>query len=124
MSTNPWLRRLREAHDPETLAGIVNEYLASWSSEDLRELPVGCSPGHVGDVRDIRRWADHLSAVYCDAQAETSPQHRQMLAFFMAALERQAQILTRSTEGEKALKDLFSDDSRPRLFARKVERDQ
>ena len=115
MSTNPWYQRVAQAHDPEELSDIVNAYLESWSPEDLRMLPVGCAPGHVEGPRDIKRWASHLSEVYCDAHADTSPEHRKMLAFFMVALERQAQI-ARRTEGTQALQELFSDDSRPRLF--------
>src|SRR5687768_14225916 len=113
---NPWHQRLAQVHDAQSLAELVNAFLASWSAEELRALPVGCAPGHVEDGRDIKRWAVHLSEVYCDAKAETSQEHRRMLAFFMAALERQSQLANRRNEGARALKDLFSDDSRPTLF--------
>ena len=120
--TNEWQKQLGEAHEGEAVIALVNRYLASWTPEDLRELPEGCARARVEDVEDIRRCAVHLSEVYCDAHAETSPQHRQMLAFFMAALERLTQIQKQAKDGEAALQKLFSDSSRPALFIPKDKR--
>ena len=120
--TSEWQRLLGEAKDKAKLIAVANAYLASWPREDLATLPADCFPGPIEDLEDIRRCVVRLSELYCESQADTSPQFRQLLAFFMAALERHGQLATQRNEGEEALRKHFSERSRPRLFLPKKDR--
>ena len=98
-----WQAQLAHAADERNLLCIVNDFLATWSPSDIAQLPPTSRPGRVKSGEEIRHWSERLAETFCEARADTSPEHHKMLAFFLAAVQRQCTLEAKSA----GLRDSF-----------------
>jgi gamma-glutamyl:cysteine ligase YbdK (ATP-grasp superfamily) len=92
-----WHRQLLQAENEEALVKVVNDFLASCTPESMAGLAEQCRPHRIHDVDDVNFWYQRLADAYCDAHAETSADHRQMLTFFVAAVAREHGLAQEAT---------------------------
>ena len=91
-----WPAQLAHAADERDLLCIVNDFLATWSPHDIAQLPPTSRPGRVKSGDEVRYWSERLAETFCEARAQTSTEHHKMLAFFLAAVQRQCAIEAKS----------------------------
>lgn len=51
---------LSSAESVDEILRVTDEFLSSWSSDELAALPATCRPGAVNSYEDIEFWADRL----------------------------------------------------------------
>lgn len=51
---------LSSAESVDEILRVTDEFLSSWSSDELAALPATCRPGSVNSYEDIEFWADRL----------------------------------------------------------------
>ena len=83
-----WHTQLTQAQGEEELVRVVNDFLSTCTPPFIAGIAEPCRPHRVRDARDVIYCYERLADEYCDARADTSLDHRQMLAFFLAAVER------------------------------------
>ena len=95
-----WMSKIRTVRSDEELVALCREYLASWYHGDLAQIAEECRPTRVRDVDDIAYWNERLAEGFCEraVHAEKPDRHREMLAFFMEAARRAAEL---PASGEK-----------------------
>ncbi|MEO7743502.1 MAG: hypothetical protein ABIR98_11245 [Usitatibacter sp.] len=48
-----WLQQLDASESPSQVVAITRDYLATWSPDEIAQLPMRCRPGRVKDEHDI-----------------------------------------------------------------------
>lgn len=88
-----WHLALSRVKTPSALVGICNEFLASWTPEQLATLPQDCRPSHFDETSQIQHWIGVLAEALCAAGAdEATDGLRHMLGFLFRASDRAAEI--------------------------------
>ena len=89
-----WRGVINGAATEEQIVGIVRDYLACWSPEEIVRLPVECRPGRVHDGEDISQWAFELTSCHLAGRipAEDEPLLLKMMLFVSEAAERLAKV--------------------------------
>jgi hypothetical protein len=89
-----WFRLLDNARNSEEAVGIVRDYLARWSPEEIALLPDACRPPHIRDESDVENL--HRAAVEAYRGSRASGEALRLLAkltgFIACASVRLAQL--------------------------------
>jgi hypothetical protein len=89
-----WLSLVLASSDEAKLAATARDYLASWSPEEVFQLPKECRPGRIRDGEDISHYAFQLARAHC-LRRPGGRDHRlleKMMVFFTHAATRVAQV--------------------------------
>ena len=97
MTTTDWQDRLSQAERTEDVLGIVIEFLATWSPEEMAKLPDACRPGEVRTAADVSECAYALAQCRLSGE-ERSDEFQRMASFFTSAAQRLAQLLAYSVK--------------------------
>lgn len=88
-----WRSVIMNAHTEEELVGIMRDWLACWSPEEIARLPVECRPGRVRDGEDIGHWAFQLTS--CHLARGVAPEDEPLLLKMMLFVNEVAERLAR-----------------------------
>lgn len=91
-----WQDRLDAANDEAGVVGVVRDFLAQLSPQDLSRLPPECRPGKVVDAEDVTSYGLALMRDACSSSDPTSAMIHRLVAFVASASVRLAQIAKRS----------------------------
>ena len=89
-----WRSVIQAAANEDELVGVMRDWLACWSPEEIARLPVECRPGRVRDAVDIGRWAFELTSCHLARKLgpEDEPLLLKMMLFVNEAGERVARL--------------------------------
>ena len=59
-----WYRQIDNAKGALEVVGILRDYLANWTPEELALLPESCRPGRLRDEQDVELLHAHLVEAY------------------------------------------------------------
>lgn len=110
-----WQHAIREVTSCSELASLTNDFLASWTPQEIGRLPLACRPRRMRGVEDIHYWRALIEDSYCSGAAlgDEHQAYIAMLAFFSSA-SRRALELSEPREGtQEAGADLGETDPLP-----------
>ena len=93
-----WEGTLAEAGTASEVVGVVKDYLAQWTPEEVALLPGPCRPGRIVDAEDVSRFAVELARAHCEVTADSPPLLEKLNQFFSAAAARLPQVLAEDGE--------------------------
>jgi hypothetical protein len=96
MTAIGWQGRLNEAVSTEDVGAVVTDYLATWNSAALAELPISCKPDELLAVSDISPFALKLIRQLGIGNRASAPLLYELTTFFTKAALRLAQIGTQA----------------------------
>ena len=86
MSPSGWQQRLNDAFTKEDVVGIVHDFLALWSREEIAQLQSDCVPGRIVHADDVNTYALKLAYRHTLETGDASAMHRMATFFTRAAL--------------------------------------
>lgn len=95
--TNDWRGFLVIAPTEEDVIRLTREYVATWSPEQIAQLPAECRPGRIRDGEDIGQWAYELAQAHCSLRFADDEDRlvASLLAFTAEAVARIAEVRAR-----------------------------
>ena len=89
-----WRNLILSSSQEEEVIGLVRDYLARWSPEEIARLPVECRPRRLRDAEDISRWAFDLASSHCaqSGKGSDNPMLERMLEFVTQAAIRISEL--------------------------------
>jgi hypothetical protein len=87
-----WLSLILASSSEEEVASSARDYIATWSPEEIAQLPKHCRPWRIRDGEDISTYAFQLTRAHCAGENEDESLLEKMMVFFTHASTRIAQI--------------------------------
>lgn len=91
-----WQDRIDAANDEAEVVGVVRDFLAQLSPQDISRLPAECRPGKMVDGEDVTSYGFTLMRRACSSSDPTSVTIHRLVALVSNACVRLAQIARRS----------------------------
>ena len=91
-TSNAWQVRLNAATSVAEVVVLAQEFLGTWSADDLAKLATSCDPHAMNSSDDIAFYAFRLVREQCSGDIQCVELHR-MATFFASASQRVSQIL-------------------------------
>ena len=60
-AAGPWLSQIENARSTRDLIGVLRDFLASLTPEQMAELPAACRPEGISTAAEIQEWAVTLA---------------------------------------------------------------
>jgi hypothetical protein len=98
-----WFDQLAETTTPEDVARVARDFLATWTPQEIAQLPRSCRPGSLKFPEEVVDYAFTLVRANVDEQSENAAITR-MATFFAEASWRVAAAMS-SREAEEAHND-------------------
>jgi hypothetical protein len=96
ISSLGWQGRLDEADTEHELASVARDFLATWTPEEIVQLPKSLRPWKIVDADDVTSYAIQLAQDDEAGDAEAAKLMQRMSGFFSDASFRLSQILARN----------------------------
>jgi hypothetical protein len=90
-----WLSLILASSSEAEVASTARDYLATWTPEEIAQLPRDCRPGRIRDGEDIGNLAFRLARAHCFNDEDEVLE--KMMVFFTHASTRIAQLEAAST---------------------------
>jgi hypothetical protein len=91
-STSGWLECINDACTVHQVVDLVNEYVATWSEDQVGLIPDECKPRPVSHADDIASLAYRLVREEC-SNFQTAPAIHRLATVFAVGSQRISQIL-------------------------------
>jgi hypothetical protein len=103
-----WQNAIREVTSCKELSSLTNDFLASWTPQEICRLPLACRPRRMRGVEDIHYWRALIEDSYCSGAAlgDEHQAYIAMLAFFSSASRRALELTGQREDREEQGADL------------------
>jgi hypothetical protein len=98
-----WFDQLAATSTPEDVARVARDFVATWTPQELAQLPRSCRPGSLKFPEEVVDYAFTLVRTHVDGQSENAAISR-MATFFAEASWRVAAAMS-AREAEEAHND-------------------
>lgn len=97
LSALGWNGRLDQAANAPEVVGVVKDYLAQWTPEELARLPERCRPGRLVDEEDLSHLALQIAVAQRSGAQEVTSELERLGHFLGSAMARLSQVLARTS---------------------------